>query len=485
MVGHEIYSYTLHTNGLNKLEEAVDALTVHPDTVLNQYGKACLLYTVVLQFSTISARHTPPSRPQALRVVKKLLDKGADPNFGITHHDKYGYNVSGIPMYRAVYYNHYDVVELFIKYGGNVNIGGYNELLFCSTGYSYFGGPNFKMTILLINNGANINGQVRKGKETLRQIFESHYSNELKFPQHYKQYQKDIQSIHTLLKFGPEAALRDIEMERLEKERLEKERLEKERLERERIEKARLERERLAREQKERIERERIERERIAKIEADKLEKERIEREKEAQIEAERLAKERVKLECLAKIKAERLEKERVEQERLAKIEAERLEKERIEQEIIQKNNEDQAYFYVMKANLSKCREYYENLPNNYLEYNIGLLREIIGMINFPKKEDINEIEQGIEFLERQLTRNDEVGMDSVSKDKMGGAYFVLAITNIKTISEVNDKLDEKFVNYIYSFTSSLFEMANDNMNKESKEKVRMDLDEELKKYIT
>lgn len=436
MAAHPIIAYTTNTNSLQTLEEMVDALTVHPDTITTGDGRSSssyhgghtLLFMVVLRFQDLCAKIMPPARPQALRVVKKLLDKGADPNkFRIANTGSGTYCLSSTPMYTAVYRNQYDVTELLLQYGGNPNIGGENELLFCASGYNYFGVPNFKMCMLLIKYGANINAPTRS-KQSLKAVFESHYKNELGYPQHYKKWQTDIQQIHALLKFGPEQALREIERIRLEQER--------------------------------------IERERLAKIEAERLERERLERERLAKIEAERI----------------RLEQERLERERQAKIEAERLEQERLERELQRQHDEDTALINVMKTNVSKCRAYAQYLPNGYLEHNIGFLRDIIGMLHFPEK--VGDIEDEIKFLTIQLNREDNIGMDMISKDKMGGAYFVLGINGVKSLTENRDKLPTQFIEYLVSFNKMLFQMANINMSATNKLKIRSELDESLKSLV-
>lgn len=105
MSHHHIWAWTLNCRNLDKLEAFVDTLTVHPDTITTgngmttgtYFGGHTLLYIMALRMQEMGARIAPPkSRPVALRIIEKLLKKGADPN-------KYRVPNTGSGTYGLVY----------------------------------------------------------------------------------------------------------------------------------------------------------------------------------------------------------------------------------------------------------------------------------------------------------------------------------------------------------------------------------------------
>jgi len=210
----EIFRYISHYSTLDKLENMVDEMKCHPDSLETKnknfpyvaHEGNSLLYEIIIKFSELTARHTPPTRPQGLRIIEKLLKKGADPNkFRRPKSGSGTFGIETCPMYQAINRNHNDIAELFFKYGGKADIDGTNELLHCASGYNHHGIPNYKMCLLLLNNGGSTKTLVR-GKITILQDFEKHYPNELKYPQSYKRYQENIQNIHKLFK-NPDGTL--------------------------------------------------------------------------------------------------------------------------------------------------------------------------------------------------------------------------------------------------------------------------------------
>lgn len=476
----------------DEVEAMINKLSTNPNSIFVKknygiHGPPCLtkgepLFNVIAYNVKYLGRMTQiynkdKMYQQFCRILRKLKEKGANLELmNSTGHTCTGsgehtrilnvcitQTANNIPNY---------FIEFLLELGANPN--NYTNYTLLQHVASGLGEYNYDLMVILLKYGLDIN-KLTSSKKPMKFYFlkdwESKTSYYRKHPEWIAKGQipeevKRILKIKELFDEGVANHLARLERERLEKERLEKERLEKERLEKERLAK---------------LEAERKEKERLAKLEAERKEKERL-----AKLEAERQERER-----LAKIEAERLEAERQERERLAKIEAEKHEKERQEleerkalEEFHKKQDQDQAFLMIMEANSSKCQDNYQYLPNNYLEYNINYLKEILQMINFPEELETSSIENRIKFFQEQLSREEEIGLDLESQNQMGGAYFLLAITNLKSLSQVKKHLSSHFLDYLSSFTDSLFRMANQNMNLESKKKVREELAPELKSYL-
>lgn len=304
---HELFQLTLARGlpNLDDLEANINTLPIHPDDVTTgtgtksytHHGGYSLLYIIVLRFRDITARIMPPTRPQGLRIIETLLKKGANPvKYRIPNSGSGTFCISTTPMYQAVSWNQTDIVELFLKYGANVDPDGRNEYMFMATGYNQFC-ANYDITLMLANHGANL--KTARG-EPLLQIFERHYSNELKHPHAYKKNQDNIQKIHALLKNGKDWANDQESRKRKEAELAEQKRLaeiERQRREAEDAEKRR--QEELYKKQKEleEIEKQRLEAERqhiiwINSAEHRKQQEEYAEKQRREAEEAERVKKE-------------------------------------------------------------------------------------------------------------------------------------------------------------------------------------------------
>lgn len=237
--------------------------------------------------------------------------------------------------------------------------------------------------------------------------------------------------------------------------------------------KARIEKERLEveRKEKERIEKERIEAER----QAEQARLDEIRRQQEAEqrrIEEERLARERAEQARLDEIRRQQqAERHRIEAERLAKIRAEEAERQR-QLEIQRKKEQDKSYLLIALSNSKKCIELSEYLPNNYIEHNLDFLKEIIKMFNYPDEIDKSKLLENVQHLESLRNRDIDIGLDEKSRDQMGGSFLILALTNGMNTTTEKDKLEQSFFDYLFQFTSSLHQMANENIHPEHKAKI-------------
>ena len=317
-------------------------------------------------------------------------------------------------------------IEFLLKLGCNPN--NYKSNYLATHVPFALGEFNYDLFIILLRYGLDINKPGSNGKSPKETFYKGHkleIDECLKNPEWFDNGRMSDKFIHKKLRMmkikkvfdiGGVAAIAEIERERLEKERIKQAEIERERLEKERIERERLEQERKAREQ---AERNRMESERLAKEHAIQAERNRI--------EAERLAKERAEQARLEQI---RLEQERMERERLEK---ERIEKERLEKEQ-QELNEDNAYIQIALSNSNKCKELINYLPSNYISHNIDFLNELLNMFNHPDKVDKSKILENIQYMNSNKNTDPDLGLDERSRDEMGGAYFLLALTNTQNI---------------------------------------------------
>lgn len=294
-------------------------------------------------------------------------------------------DLSTVPMYAAVYRNHSDIVELFLKYGGKVDLDGSNEYVHCATGFNYGTGVNYRMSVLLAKHGAQF--KTARG-EPLIKTFEKHYSNQLGFPKIYETKYPDVFKVHELIKYGvdhverreqriaEEAARKKREAEEAERKRLAE-------IERKRQE---AERQRLAEIERQKREAEEAERKRLAEIERQKREAEEAERKRMVWLNSDEYKRQQAEAER-KRVEAEQKRKEDAERKRKEQEEEERKKKERT-------NQQGCAYLVWAMHHIDYLSKYGSFLPDAFIS---GMKRDMQGL--YRASQQLMLPEQHQEFV--------------------------------------------------------------------------------------
>lgn len=390
-------------------------------------------------------------------------------------------------------YNNYRLksIEFLLKLGANPN--GYSHNVILHHVIRPGGKADYDLLILLLQHGLNLNQPIKyTDKQTLtpKALLEHYWKHDLKWAQKEPEMleRNQLNNSHQVKRIIKIKRILDLGWDYVKREMEQKEQRKRDEEQRKKDEEARKIREAEEARLKEEAERERLAAE--AEAAAERRRQEAEQRRREAEAERARLAAE-------AEAERERIrqtaEWQRQEAERVrlaAEAEAERVrqaeerrrqaeERRRLEaqQELERKKTQDNALWDIAVSHSRKCLELADDLPNNFLSFTVDFLETILELFNFPT-DSINqsEIGQAIQQFTQLQEREDNVGLDSQSRDRMGGAYFLIGLTNSPKLSQHHEQLPKRFRGYYHNIIQTTFNMANQHISDATKERILKDL---------
>lgn len=187
--------WTSNNKIIDKLETFVDNLS-EPDSIITGQGSSfscgyTLLYMLSKNFNLFSFG----KKQQGLRIIEKLLKKGASPN-------KYCRGTD-TPFNIVIKESNPELVELFLKYGANPNQDNNQEALYNASTHGSCSKKNIDVVILLLKYGLN---QHQKNKYlqgmSVFEKFQKYHKSILKREPINKN-DENIHIMYHILKYGP------------------------------------------------------------------------------------------------------------------------------------------------------------------------------------------------------------------------------------------------------------------------------------------